>query len=244
VKETAMSVHFATARQNLLLKKLSDEDLLPYLSQFEIVETSLKQMLFEQGQTIDYVYFPCSSVFSCLVYMEDGMAIEVGTVGNESFICMETLFGGTEATETVLCQIAGVSLRMPIDDFRAVIAAQTVLFRLLQCAGQAYLVMVSQTAACNRLHHIEGRFARWLLITHDRVGGDEFPLTQEFLAIMLGVQRPSINLVAGAFQQAGIIRYSRGKIRILDRKQLEESACECYVKVRRNYQRLLDFPQG
>jgi CRP-like cAMP-binding protein len=244
VKEAAMSVHFAVARQNLLLNKLSDDELQPYLNQFDIVETRIKELPYKQGQSIEHVYFPCTNVFSCLIYMEDGMAIEVGTIGNESFTCIEALFGATEAIESALCQIAGTNLRMHISDFNAIIAAQSPMHKILQCAGQAYLFMVSQTAACNRLHHVDGRFARWLLITHDRVAEDEFPITQEFLAVMLGVQRPSVNLVAGAFQQAGIIKYSRGKMRVLDRERLEEAACECYSKVRNNYRRLLGFPRG
>jgi CRP-like cAMP-binding protein len=239
-----MPVHSTVARQNLLLNKLTDAELQPCLSRFDIVENKLRDVMYQQGHPIEHVYFPCTCVFSNLIYMEDGMAIEVGTIGNESFIAAEALLGAGDSLETTVCQIAGTSLRMHINDFRAIIAGNTPIRRLLERAGQAYLFMVSQTAACNRLHHVNGRFARWLLITHDRVKEDEFALTQEFLAIMLGVQRPSINLVAGAFQQAGIIRYSRGKMRVLDREQLEEASCECYGKVRQTYQRLLAIPHG
>jgi CRP-like cAMP-binding protein len=243
-RETVMPVSSSVARQNLLLNKLTDAELQHYLGHFEIVETQFRDVLYQQGQSIDYVYFPCGSIISNLIFMEDGLAIEVGTIGNESFSGIEVLFGAAEAIETAMCQIAGVSVRVEVNDFKNLIADHTPLHELLRRAGQAYLFMVSQTAACNRLHHVDGRFARWLLITHDRVRDDEFPLTQEFLAMMLGVQRPSVNVVAGAFQQAGIIKYTRGKVRILDREQLEEAACECYGKVRGNYQRLLDIPYG
>jgi CRP-like cAMP-binding protein len=244
VEETIMPVSSSVARQNLLLNKLTDAELQQCLGHFEIVESKLKDMLCQQGQPIEYNYFPCGSVISNLIYMEDGLAIEVGTIGNESFSGVEVLFGATEAIETAICQIAGVSLRVEVNDFKNLIADHAPLQDLLRRAGQAYLFMVSQTAACNRLHHVDGRFARWLLITHDRVKEDEFPLTQEFLAMMLGVQRPSVNVVAGAFQQAGIVKYTRGKMRVLDRERLEEAACECYGKVRRNYERLLDIPYG
>jgi CRP-like cAMP-binding protein len=239
-----MPVNATVARQNLLLNKLADADLQPCLELFEIAEMKVKDVLYEQGQPIDDIYLPCNSVISNLIYMEDGAAIEVGTTGNESFTGVELLLGGTEATETAVCQIAGVSLRMPVNDFKHLMATYSPLGNLLQRAGQAYLFMVAQTAACNRLHQIEGRFARWLLITHDRVRSNEFALTQESLAMMLGVQRPSVNLTAGTFQQAGIIKYTRGKMQVLNRERLEEAACECYGKVRRNYQRLLDIPHG
>jgi CRP-like cAMP-binding protein len=239
-----MQVNVTAARQNLLLNLLTDEQLQPYLGQLEIVEHKFKDVLYQQEGEIDSVYFPCSSVSSNIIYMEDGMGIEVGTTGNESFVGVELLLGGTRATETVIMQIPGTSLRMNADVLRDIIRKQSPLHALLERAGQAYLAMVSQTAACNRLHHIEGRFARWLLITHDRVRQDSFPLTQEFLAMMLGVQRPSVNLTAGAFQQAGIIRYTRGHIHVLDRIKLEDSACECYDKVRRNMQRLLGISHG
>jgi CRP-like cAMP-binding protein len=244
VKETVMPVNSSVARQNLLLNKLADAHLQPCLDRFEIAEMKVKDVLYQQAQPIEDVYFPCNSVLSNLIYMEDGLAIEVGTTGNESFTGIELLLGGSEATETTVCQIAGIGLRMPVNEFKNLLATYTPLSSLLQRAGQAYLFMVAQTAACNRLHQIEGRFARWLLITHDRVRSDEIALTQEFLAMMLGVQRPSVNLAAGTFQQAGIIQYSRGKIQVLDRERLEDAACECYGKVRRNYQRLLDIPYG
>ena len=176
--------------------------------------------------------------------MEDGVGIEVGTCGNESFTGVELLLGATVAVETVSCQIPGHSLRMKVDDFRLTADNHLPFRRLLQCSAQGYLAQVSQSVACNRLHNVENRFARWLLITHDRVQGDEFALTQEFMAAMLGVHRPSDSLVAGMFQQAGIIKYTRGHVTILDRAKLEEASCECYGVVRKQYQRLLGVPHG
>jgi CRP-like cAMP-binding protein len=125
-----------------------------------------------------------------------------------------------------------------------VFADARALSKILKCSGQAYLAQVSQSVACNRLHSTDIRFARWLLVTHDRVEGNEFEITQEFLAAMLGVHRPSISVVAGLFQQAGIIQYTRGHMKILDRARLEESACECYAMVRGQFERLLGVPRG
>lgn len=241
-----MSVTLAQAHQcrNHLLAKLPDEQYHQLLPMLDLVQTKVKDVLCQQGQPIRYVYFPCSGAQSCMVYMEDGSMVEVGTVGNESFTNMELLIAATHATETIVCQIEGQSLRMNVDDFREAVSGPTPLRYLAECCGQGYLAQVSQSVACNRLHCVEMRFARWLLVTHDRVQGNEFNLTQEFLAAMLGVHRPSVSLVAGIFQQAGIIKYSRGHMKILDREKLEETACECYAAVRRQYQRLFDMPRG
>jgi CRP-like cAMP-binding protein len=176
--------------------------------------------------------------------MEGGSGVEVGTVGNEGFTCVEALFDARIALETVVCQIEGSSLRIPIEDFRNLISEPGDLTRLLHRSGQAYLSQVSQSVACNRLHSIDMRFARWMLITHDRVQGNEFTLTQEFLAAMLGVHRPSVSTVAGIFQHAGMIKYSRGHMKILDREKLEEASCECYQVVRGHFERLLGTARG
>ncbi|WP_194715092.1 Crp/Fnr family transcriptional regulator [Noviherbaspirillum soli] len=229
---------------NQLLAKLPDEEYQALLPLFDLVETPLKEVLYRQGEPISHVYFPCTSVHSCVVYMEDGAGVEVGTMGNEGFTGVEVLLDATLATETSVCQIAGTSLRMQIDDFREALGKSITLRKILRCSGQAYLSQVSQAVACNRLHNIEMRFARWLLVTHDRVRGDAFHLTQEFLAAMLGVHRPSISVVAAAFQEAGMISYCRGHLTILDRPGLEASACECYGTVRRQFERLLGAARG
>jgi CRP-like cAMP-binding protein len=241
-----MAITLVQGRQsrNHLLAKLTDEQLRPLLPLFDLVEVKLKEILVRQGDPIEYVYFPSSGAYSCIVYMEDGSGVEIGTVGNEGFANMEMLLDATIATETVVCQIAGTSLRISADDFRKVFEEARALSKILKCSGQAYLAQVSQSVACNRLHSTDIRFARWLLVTHDRVQGDEFDITQEFLSAMLGVHRPSISVVAGLFQQAGIIQYTRGHMKILDRARLEDSACECYAMVRGQFERLLGVPRG
>jgi CRP-like cAMP-binding protein len=241
-----MSITLAQGRQsrNHLLAKVTDEQFRPLLPLFDLVEKKVKDVLVRQGDPIKYVYFPSTGAYSCIVYMEDGSGVEVATVGNEGFANVEMLFDATLSTETVVCQVSGTSLRISADDFRTVIAEARALGKILKCSGQAYLAQVSQSVACNRLHSTDIRFARWLLVTHDRVQGDEFEITQEFLAAMLGVHRPSVSVVAGLFQQAGIIRYTRGHMKILDRAKLEESACECYGVVRGQFERLLGVPRG
>lgn len=241
-----MSVTLVQAQQcqNHLLSRLPDDQYQQLLPFFELVPTNVKDVLCQQGQPFEYVYFPCDCAHSCTLCMEDGTMVEVGTIGNESHTNVEVLVGATHATETIVCQIAGHSLRMKVSDFREAISTLLPLRLLAECCAQGYLAQVSQSVACTRLHSVEMRFARWLLVTHDRVQGNEFNLTQEFLAAMLGVHRPSVSVVAGMFQHAGLIKYSRGHMRILNREKLEETACECYATVRDQYQRLLGMPRG
>lgn len=241
-----MPITLAQGRQcrNLLLSKLTDDQFRPLLPSLELVEAKVRDVLVRQNDPIEYVYFPSAGAYSCIVYMDDGSGVEVGTIGNEGFTNIEMLFDATIATQTVVCQVSGTSPRISADDFRSIVGNARALHRILQCSGQAYLAQVSQSVACNRLHSTDMRFARWLLVTHDRVQGDEFDITQEFLAAMLGVHRPSVSVVAGIFQQAGIIRYSRGHMKILDRDRLEESACECYAAVRGHFERLLGTKRG
>jgi CRP-like cAMP-binding protein len=240
----AITLYEARKCHNRLLDKIPDDELAPALPFFDLVKSNIRDVVTQQGEPIKYIYFPCNCAHSCVIYMEGGSGVEVGTIGNEGFTCVEALFNAEIALETVVCQIEGSSLRIGIKDFKNLVGKQAYLTRLLHCSGQAYLSQVSQSVACNRLHSIDMRFARWMLITHDRVQGDEFSLTQEFLAAMLGVHRPSVSTVAGIFQQAGMIKYSRGRMKILDREKLEEASCECYQVVRSHFERLLGLPVG
>jgi CRP-like cAMP-binding protein len=241
-----MSVTLSEARlcSNHLLAKLSDEHLAPLCRSLERVHTRLKETLHTQSTPVKYVYFPSSGALSNLIFLVDGSAIEVGTVGNEGFSAIELLVGASVATETCICQIEGESLRMSAADFKQAIDGSTPLRHVAHCYFQGYLAQMSQSVACNRKHSLEARFARWLLLTHDRVQGREFLLTQEFLADMLGVHRPSVSLVAAAFQKAGVIQYNRGHMKILNRAVLEEETCECYAVVRETFKRVLGLPYG
>jgi CRP-like cAMP-binding protein len=229
---------------NRLLDLLSTDEYRPLAPYLEKVDLNIKDTIGERGQPIQYIFFPCTAVLSVLNLMLDGQAVEVGTIGNEGFYGIDVLIGSDLATDTSICQIKGKALRMPVADFKRAVDGNTPLRRVTQRFLQAYLSMVSQSVACNRLHTIEARFARWVLMTHDRVLGNDFYLTQEFMASMLGVHRPSISLVAGAFQQAGMIRYSRGHMTILKRDALEEICCECYDIVNKQYERTVGLLRG
>ena len=234
----------ARSCQNRILARLSEEDYSRIAPQLELVKTNLKDLLYERGRPISYVYFPCSSAHSNLIMLENGSAVEVGTVGNEGLSGVELLIGASTAIETGICQVAGTSLRMTAHDFKEAVNGRTALRRLAERYFQGYLSTVSQSVACNRMHTIVQRFARWLLIMHDRVRGEEFSLTQEFLATMLGVHRPSVSMVAGEFQKAGLIEYTRGQMKIIDRAALEHMSCECYGAVRTEFERALGAPYG
>lgn len=233
-----MSVSMIAARQNQLLKQLSDAELQPLLSHLQIVEHACEDIVCREDGVLEAVYFPCSSILSSVVCLEDGVAIDVGMVGNEGFTPMGLLLGATRASESTLCRIAGKSLRMDIPDFRSAIGADNRLRCILQRASQAYLFLVLQGGACHHCHVPEGRFARLLLETQDRIGQDRFSMTQELIARILGIDRPTLNQMASAFEFAGMIRYHCGTLLIADRQSLEETACACYTKIRMNTQRL------
>jgi len=236
----------ATAEQcpNHLLSRLPEDEYQMLRPHLEYFPTPIKTVLFERGGEIRYVHFPLSGAHSVLAIMEDGSAVEVGTVGLEGMSTVDVLTGSTQATETTICQIPGESLRMRVEQFNELLGRAPEFRRLLYRFLQAYLSQVSQSVACNRLHTTEERFARWILLSHDRVKGDTFQLTQEFLADMLGVHRPSVTLVARNFQQAGLLTYNRGVITILDRAGLEEASCECYKVVRKQFEKALGKGMG
>jgi CRP-like cAMP-binding protein len=241
-----MAVTLGNARlcQNRLLARLADEHYEALLPSFELVHNDIRETLHERDRPIPYVYFPCNCAHSCTIVLENGSMVEVGTIGNEGFSGVELLLKGEAATETVICQIPGESIRMGAADFLDAVNGQTPLRRITECYFLGYLSQVSQSVACNRMHTIEERFARWLLVSHDRVRNEEFLLTQEFVATMLGVHRPSVSMVAAAFQKTGLIEYSRGRMKILDRPGLEHMSCECYAAVRAQFRRVLGTDYG
>jgi len=224
---------------NQLLAALPRRDLERLRPQLETVPLGLKERIYEPNTPIPYIYFPNSGVTSILTTMKNGKAAEVGVVGNEGMLGLPVFLGTDRSSGQSFSQVPGESLRLGADAFRAAIQRSRELVDLLHRYTQALFTQVSQSAACNSLHSIEERCCRWLLMTHDRVEAEEFILTQELLAIMLGVRRASVAEVAGKLQQAGLIRYRRGKIRMLDRKKLEATSCECYGVIRAEYERLL-----
>ena len=228
-------------RGNRLLDSLSpakEADLAPHL---EHVRLELKELLFEPGKRIDSVYFPITAVASLLNLVEDTSGVEIATVGNEGLGGLSVSWGINtfNPREFVQCQVPGDALVMDAETFASKVAAGGELTWLVHRYTQAFVTQIGQQVACNGLHSIQERCARWMLLTHDLVGSDEFPLTQEFLAQMLGVRRPSVTVVAGILQQAGFIRFHRGRITVTDRRGLENSSCDCYRVLREVFDRLV-----
>jgi CRP-like cAMP-binding protein len=214
---------------NRILDALPRDVLQSLEPELEQTEMSVRDYVYSRGEPIEWVHFPIDSVISLVTEMDDGRSVEVATVGREGMAGLPVfLQAAYTSAHDSFCQIPGSSLRMSADAFTAVANNGGELQALLQRYTQALFSQVAQNSACNRLHSIEQRCARWLLLTHDRVGRDEFPLTQEFIAQMLGVQRSTVSGVAGALQKDGVIRYSRGVITIVDRRALEAISCECY----------------
>jgi CRP-like cAMP-binding protein len=226
-------------RNRLLAALPSDEfaRLSPYLG-----STPLEQgkVLEAPGERALHIYFPWDGVCSLTTTMRDGRSVEVGTIGSEGLVGLSALYGAAfEALETVV-QVPGAgATTLRVDRFMAELAAGGALRDAVQQYWQALLTLMTQSVACNALHDVQARCARWLLMTHDRVQGDTFSLTQEYLASMLGVRRPSVTVVARQLQDRGLIRYARGRVTVVDRTSLERAACECYAVVRAHFARLL-----
>ncbi len=203
------------------------------------VDLAYRQDLYERDQAIEHVYFPHGGVVSLINVLPDGASVEFGTVGNEGMAGIAALLGADSMPSKAFAQIPGAASRMAVGPFRAAQRENPAFHALLLRYTQALLNQIAQSAACNRIHPIEERCARWLLMTHDRVGARHFPLTQDFLAQMLGVRRPSVSVAAGMLQRAGMIRYTRGAMTILDRDALEAASCPCYGIVKAEFDRLL-----
>lgn len=198
-----------------------------------------RDVLWEPEAPIETVYFPVSGVVSLVSVMNDGPIVEVATIGNEGLVGLPIFLGASSMNGRAFYQVAGSSLKTSSATLRRFVSNGGALHTSLQRYTQALFVQIAQTAACNRVHPVDERCARWLLQTHDRVEGDSFELLQESLAQMLGIRRASVSIAARMLQTAGLIRYSRGRMTILDRDGLESASCECYQMVRREYHRLV-----
>ena len=211
---------------NHLLCALSAEEyarLNPSVKQF-----ALGQVVYESGNPLEYVYFPTTSVVSWLYTMQDGSTAEMALAGNDGVVGIASFLGGESAPHWAVVQIGGDALKISARVLRAEFARGGVLQHTLLRYTQALITQISQTAVCNRLHPVNQRLCRWLLLCHDRVNRSDIMMTQENIANMLGGRRESVTIAAGHLQDAGLIHYSRGRIKILDRKGLEAIACECY----------------
>jgi CRP-like cAMP-binding protein len=230
-------------QRNHLLTLLPEDELNALLPDLERVELEVRDLVYDVNVPIEYAYFPEDGVVSMVGLMSDGTAVEVATVGNEGMLGLPAFLGADSILGQAFSQVAGVAFRMRTEAFRR--AAGSGRFQqLMQRYTQAIFTQVAQSSACNRLHLTEERFARWLLMTHDRVARDEFQLTQDFLSQMLGVRRATVSQIAAQAQKDGVIEYSRGRMRILDRTALEAGACECYAIIRTEFERLLGRPPG
>jgi CRP-like cAMP-binding protein len=226
--------------KNQLLNALSIEQYQKLSPKLEPVTLTFKQILYVPEQPIQYVYFVNDGMVSLVNVTEDGATVEAATVGNEGMVGISVLLGVDRTLTQAIVQIAGHALRMPVETFKREVTPDTPLYPLLLRYTQALINQLSQTVACNRLHSVEERCCRWLLMCQDRTGTDQFLLTQELLSQMLGVRRASVSVVASILQKAGLIRYSRGRITILNRSGLEAASCECYRVVKTEFQRLLE----
>lgn len=232
----------ADAQANRLLGLLSPKDyrrLQPYL---ERIPLTYRQSLYRARQRLGFVYFIETGVGSLVNTMANGQAAEVGTIGNEGVVGLPLLLGDDRAPTSVYVQVPGAGLRMTAARFSAELARSPSMRKVMYRYAHALFNQVAQSAACNHFHTLQQRCCRWMLMTHDRMKSDEFLLTQEFLAMMLGVQRTGVSAAAGALQRAGLIRYSRGIVTILDRRGLQRRSCECYGVSKREFDRLLGDP--
>jgi CRP-like cAMP-binding protein len=195
----------------------------------EVVSLKLRVLLYKPGESVQYVYFPGGGFCSIVTVLADGSMVEVATVGREGMIGVSALVDAQPATSATLVQgESDVCYRMPVKAFRTEMNARGAFYGLITRYIDAHIGVVMQSTACNAVHSVEQRLARWLLLAHDRMGTQEFKLTQEFAAMMLGAARPTVTIVAGTLQRAGLITYRRGRVTIVDREQLESASCECY----------------
>jgi CRP-like cAMP-binding protein len=225
--------------KNRLLAAVADEDWEQLEQHLTPVDLPLGQMLFDKGHAFDRVYFPEAGVISTVAPFTDSQSAEMATTGREGVCSVSAVLGADQAYSRHIVQVPGMALTMDIHAFRQAQQRLPQFARLLLSYARAFMAQVLQSVACNAVHSVEERCARWLLMCRDRSEGERFLLTQEFLAEMLGVSRASVNVVARTLQSAGLIRYSRGGITIVDPEGLEDSACECYRSVRDLYDQTL-----
>jgi CRP-like cAMP-binding protein len=218
--------------RNIVLKELTPDDLERITSASEFMTLSGKDPVWEANQPIRHVFFPETAVIS-LVTLLDAGSIEAITIGNDGFVGLPLFHGPGQTVTRANCQMPGTTWRMSAADFMKLFPEMPELQRALDRYSQLVIETISQSAACNRVHVIEERCARWLLMSNDRVASDEIPLTHEFLAQMLGVRRPGVTVAIGILERAGLISHGRGRITVTDRKGLEAASCECYAAIKR-----------
>lgn len=226
------------ARTNSTLAPLPEDELRSLLEAGELVHVEMRELVYQRGKPIKQVHFPLTAVFSMVALVDDDKVVEVATIGNEGLVGLPLFLGASKTPNDAFCQVSGASLRLRSEDLRQHLAISGTLRQQLYRFTQATMIQLSQNVACNQVHSVRQRAARWLLMTQDRVRGDTFQLTQQFLAQMLGVRRPTVSETASNLQSAGLINYSRGLITITDRAGLEKASCTCYQIVRAEFDHL------
>ena len=227
--------------QNHLLAALPAEDFARLKPDLELIPMPLGEALYESGRQMQHVYFPTNSIVSLLYVMQDGASAEIAVVGNEGILGISLFMGGETTPSRGVVQSAGYGYRLKAQLLKNEFKSSGPVLHLLLRYTQALITQMAQTAACNRHHALEQQLCRWLLLSLDRLNTDELVMTQELIANMLGVRREGVTEAAGKLQADGLIKYSRGHIRILDRAKLEARVCECYAVVKREFDRLLPY---
>ena len=223
---------------NLLLNAMGEDARASMLAKSRRTPIEVGRVLFRPGDAITYVPFPLIGTLS-LVAQPDDMPVEAATIGNEGAAKLPSALGSQTASQELIGQVAGEMITVPIETFTKHVQEEDRFRDLVYGYVEALVVQISLTAACNAVHHVNQRCARWLLQTHDRVEGDSFGLTQEYLGVILGVQRPTVSIAQRTLKQAGCITFSRGSITVVDREGLEAAACHCYEMIRTAYSRLV-----
>jgi CRP-like cAMP-binding protein len=230
------------AVQNDLLAALSPAELKRLRPHLEPFPMPLGHVVYESGRILDHVYFPTTAIVSLLYVMEDGSSAEIAVVGHEGVVGISLFMGGETTPSRALVQSAGDSFRLPAKYLRAEFGRSGAMQHRLLRYTQSLITQMAQTAVCNRHHSVDQQLCRWLLLTLDRLRGMELVMTQELIASLLGVRREGVTAAAGKLQDAGVIKYRRGRITVLDRPRLEAMSCECYEVVRRECERLTHDP--
>jgi CRP-like cAMP-binding protein len=231
--------------ENYLLAAMPAAEFQRLSPHLELVNLSLGEALYEPGGRLDHVYFPTTSIISLLYVLENGASAEIAVVGNEGILGISLFMGGETTPSRAVVQSAGFGYRLRAPLLKEEFNRAGPVLRLLLRYTQALITQMTQTAVCNRHHSIEQQLCRWLLLSLDRLSSSSLTMTQELIANMLGVRREGVTVAARNLQRAGLIRYSRGRIDVLDRPGLEKAVCECYAVVKAEFERLLsDIPRG
>jgi len=226
-------------RQNQLLSCLPDAEWLRWEPHLELIDLPLGKVLYESGEQLKFVHFPTNAIVSLLYVLDSGASAEIAVVGYEGVVGISIFMGGGSTPSRAVVQSAGKGYRIPACVIQVEFEHSSPVMHLMLRYTQALITQMSQTAVCNRHHSLDQQLCRWLLLSLDRLPGTELVMTQELISNMLGVRREGVTEAAIKLQGAGLIRYSRGRITVLDRPKLEERTCECYRVVKREYDRLL-----